>query len=62
MVKAILTKPLDGMPEGSPREFDQVDFDELRRLGAVREAGDKAAPAVRNKMMPAPANKSAPKD
>lgn len=38
MIKAILTKPLDGMPEGTEREFDKVDFDRLRELGAVREA------------------------
>ena len=38
MVKAILTKPLDGDPEGTEREFDQADFDTLKRMGAVREA------------------------
>jgi hypothetical protein len=38
MIKAILTKPLDGMPEGTPREFDKVDFDRLLALGAVRKA------------------------
>jgi hypothetical protein len=38
MIKAILTKPLDGMPEGTERDFDKVDFDRLRELGAVREA------------------------
>lgn len=36
MVKAILLKPLDGDPEGSEREFDQGDFETLKKLGAVR--------------------------
>ena len=36
MVKAILTKPLDGKPEGTEREFSKADFDRLQRLGAVR--------------------------
>ncbi|MDP9837595.1 hypothetical protein J2T09_002347 [Neorhizobium huautlense] len=61
MIKAILTKPLDGHPEGSEREFDKVDFDRLEALGAVRKAGDgtvKAAPTVKNKMAPPVANKS----
>ncbi|MBP0438427.1 hypothetical protein [Tianweitania sediminis] len=39
-VKAILTKPLDGQPEGTAREFDRVDFDRLEAMNAVREAGD----------------------
>lgn len=114
MIKAILTKPLDGQPEGTAREFDQVDFDRLVELGAVRAASglredgptvaeyvargyvasnyppegyasrstpeeiaaavdehqraadaaaavsaSKVAPAVKNKMMPAPLNKTA---
>ena len=36
MPKVILTKPLDGFPEGSEREFDQVDIDRLAALGAVK--------------------------
>lgn len=59
-VKAILTKPLDGDPEGTEREFDKHDFDRLEALGAVRKAGaegQKAAPPVLNKMDTPPANK-----
>lgn len=62
MVKAILTKPLDGQPEGTEREFSQADFDRLKRLGAVRAADEgkaKAAPAVQNKKAPTVANKAA---
>lgn len=46
-VNAILLKPLDGDAPGSPRSFDKVDFDRLRAMGAVREAGedDDVAPA-----------------
>tara|TARA_R100000365_G_C2748614_1_gene80748 strand:- start:155 stop:367 length:213 start_codon:yes stop_codon:yes gene_type:complete len=58
MVKAILTKPLDGMPEGAEREFSQPDFDRLKALGAVREAGEKKAPEVQNKKAPDVLNKS----
>lgn len=58
MIKAILTKPLDGQPEGTIREFDQPDFDQLKDMGAVKAAtGEKAAPVVANKMAPAVANK-----
>lgn len=60
-VKAILTKPLDGQPEGTPREFDKLDFDRLQAMGAVRAADDsKAAPAPLNKAAPAFENKGAP--
>ena len=38
-VNAILLKPLDGYAPGSPRLFDKADFDRLRGMGAVREAG-----------------------
>jgi len=59
-IKAILTKPLDGDPEGTEREFSQADFDRLKARGAVRAAGDKkAAPEVANKAAPKAANKSA---
>ena len=37
-VKAILTKPLDGYPEGTEREFDEDDFRQLAAYGAVRRA------------------------
>ncbi|MDP4024454.1 hypothetical protein Q8W71_17655 [Methylobacterium sp. NEAU 140] len=40
MIKAILTKPLDGLPEGTEREFDKGDFEALERMGAVRRAGE----------------------
>jgi hypothetical protein len=64
-VKAILTKPLDGQPEGTKREFDKVDFDKLVAFGAVRaddapdeaEEGKKAAPPVQNKKAPPAENK-----
>ena len=60
MVKAILTKPLDGMPEGAEREFSQADFDRLKRLGAVRRAPEKkAAEKPQNKRAPAVDNKAA---
>ncbi|HEV7416437.1 MAG TPA: hypothetical protein VGN98_09770 [Tianweitania sediminis] len=39
-VKAFLTKPLDGQPEGTVRDFDQVDFNRLKQMGAVREASE----------------------
>ncbi|MEG3165544.1 hypothetical protein U1701_13160 [Sphingomonas sp. PB2P19] len=39
-INAILLKPLDGLAPGSPRQFDKVDFDRLKDLSAVREAGD----------------------
>lgn len=59
-IKAVLTKPLDGQPEGTEREFDKHDFETLEALGAVRRAGDtKAAPAVQNKAAPAVDNKAA---
>ncbi|GLV22003.1 hypothetical protein TomMM35A_18560 [Sphingobium sp. TomMM35A] len=65
MVKAILTKPLDGEPEGTEREFNQADFDRLERLGAVTAAPaekapeEKKEPAPSNKRAPAPKNKAA---
>lgn len=59
MVKAVLTKPLDGMAEGTEREFSQADFDRLEGLGAVRAAGEKKAPEVRNKKAPPVENKAA---
>lgn len=60
-IKAILTKPLDGQPEGTEREFDKADFDRLKEMGAVRAASggsEKAAPSVANKAAPAVANKA----
>lgn len=53
MVKAILIKPLDGHAAGTEREFSQVDFDHLKRLGAVKAAApvaNKAEPPVLNKV------------
>lgn len=38
MIKAILLKPLDGDPIGSPREFDKLDFARLEAMHAVRAA------------------------
>lgn len=61
MVKAILTKPLDGLPEGAEREFDKADFDSLKAMGAVcaaRSGDEKAAPAVANKAAPPAENKA----
>lgn len=59
MIKAILTKPLDGDPEGTTREFSQADFDRLLAKGAVRRADQaKAAPALANKKAPAVKNKA----
>lgn len=40
MIKAVLTKPLDGEPEGTPRELSQADFERLEAKGAVRLASD----------------------
>jgi hypothetical protein len=58
-IKAVLTKPLDGQPEGTEREFDKVDFDRLKAMGAVRAAGAvKAAPAPLNKKAPPVENKA----
>jgi hypothetical protein len=59
MVKAILLKPLDGLPEGAEHDFEQDDFNRLVGLGAVRKvATAKAAPAVANKAAPVVANKA----
>ncbi|MGK2908751.1 MAG: hypothetical protein ACSLE1_02980 [Sphingobium sp.] len=62
MIKAILTKPLDGQPEGTEREFSAHDFERLEKMGAVKAAEEapdaKAAPAPENKMEAAPANKA----
>lgn len=59
MIKAILTKPLDGMAEGTEREFSQADFDRLKRAGAVKEIRtSKKAPEVLNKMAPTVDNKA----
>ncbi|MDH2311436.1 hypothetical protein [Methylobacterium brachiatum] len=61
MIKAVLLKPLDGSPAGTVRDFDKVDFDRLKEMGAVRaapSADEKAAPAVANKSAPAVANKA----
>lgn len=60
MIKAILLKPLDGDPIGTPREFDKPDFERLEGMQAVRAADDvveKAAPPVLNKAAPSVANK-----
>ncbi|WP_201270282.1 hypothetical protein [Sinorhizobium meliloti] len=62
MIKAILTKPLDGQPEGTEREFSKADFDRLEAMNAVRladEPAKKAAPKVQNKKAPATDNKAA---
>lgn len=56
-IKAILTKPLDGQPEGTEREFEKADFEVLKGMGAVRAAKAAAAPA--NKKAPAVVNKAA---
>lgn len=40
MIKAILTKPLDGEHEGAIRELSQADFERLEAKGAVRPAAD----------------------
>lgn len=68
MRKAILTKPLDGKPEGSPAEFSNIDFDMLEELGAVKAAPEpraveeKQEPAApESKVERAPLNKSAAK-
>ena len=61
-IKAVLTKPLDGQPEGTEREFDKVDFDRLEGQNAVRKASAlvvKAAPPVLNKMGTVLLNKGA---
>lgn len=43
MVKAILTKPLDGNAEGETVEFNKTDFEMLEKLGAVTAAPDDGA-------------------
>lgn len=62
MIKAVLTKPLDGLPEGTEREFDEPDFETLQKMGAVRRAAadgpEKAAPTALNKKAPPVANKA----
>ena len=60
-VKAILTKPLDGDPEGAERTFSKADFDRLKKQGAVKAASKpkkKAAKRPQNKAAPKPENKS----
>ncbi len=47
-INAILLKPLDNLAPGSPRQFDKADFDRLKGMGAVREAGDGEATAESN--------------
>lgn len=62
MVKATLLKPLDGMAEGTEREFEQDDFNRLKAMGAVKEAsggGEKSAPPAENKAAPPVENKAA---
>ncbi|CAM3282413.1 MULTISPECIES: hypothetical protein [Sphingomonas] len=54
-VQAILTKPLDGQPEGTSVEYEEADFDQLKAMGAVRLAADKPAPAPAPVSTPAPA-------
>lgn len=54
-VQAILTKPLDGQPEGTPVEYEQADFDQLKAMGAVRLADEKPAAAPAPAPTPAPA-------
>lgn len=65
MRKAILTKPLDGKPEGSVVELANTDFDMLEELGAVKAAPQsveaKSEPAPDNKAERVPQNKSAAK-
>jgi hypothetical protein len=39
-VNAILLKPLDGYEAGSPRQFEKADFEQLRSMNAVKEAGN----------------------
>lgn len=59
MIKAILTKPLDGQPEGAEREFSQADFDRLSAKGAVRASVDvKVTSKPANKKAPPVANKA----
>ena len=73
MRKAILTKPLDGKPEGAEVEFTNTDFAMLEKLGAVKAAPEadeqtseteapepeaKAEPATENKMEAEPENKA----
>lgn len=58
MVKAVLIKPLDGLPPGTERDFSAEDFKRLEAFGAVSRAATKAAPAVKNKNAPAVANKA----
>ncbi|NTD84287.1 hypothetical protein [Agrobacterium tumefaciens] len=60
MVKAVLIKPLDGLPPGTERDFSADDFRRLEAFGAVRRADGKAAPAVKNKNAPGVANKADP--
>lgn len=52
-VKAFLTKPLDGQPEGTVREFDKVDFDRLKQMGAVREVSEDEIAAASVEELPA---------
>lgn len=44
MIKAVLIKPLDGLPEGTEREFDKPDFERLVGMNAVRAVVDDAGP------------------
>ncbi|QAY77917.1 hypothetical protein [Sphingosinicella sp. BN140058] len=39
-IKAVLLKPLDGVPEGKVRTFTKADFETLVGLHAVRAATD----------------------
>jgi hypothetical protein len=55
MIKAILTKPLNGEPEGSPAEFNKTDFEMLEQLGAVKRApADDPEPEAESEKTPTP--------
>ncbi|EJL25601.1 hypothetical protein [Novosphingobium sp. AP12] len=61
MIKAILTKPLNGEPEGSPGEFNKTDFEMLEQLGAVKRApADDPEPEPEPETEQTPTPESAP--
>lgn len=60
-IKAILLKPVNGQPIGSPAEFEKADFERLKSRNAVKAAPASSASKPKTKAAPKPKNKAAPK-
>lgn len=58
LVKVKMLRAVGGFEEGDERELSAADAKRLEARGVVKVAGGKSAPALQNKMEPAPANKA----